>query len=365
MVQLAAQVKTDETVVMDLGIPEISVAQMEFNNNWYRNKTPVKLPLGMVSLKPEILTDYAPVNFSEKYSKTFSLKLGDASLGFQVEKEFVETLVHALNHEITIDALSDSDLLLLLELVLTPALEALEAKTSSRLVLTSNTETISADPLNSAVFFINLHELDKQYRCRLIIPDKDFSFWAELHGQREQGDLVKTSALETLVPVSLALNSRTIEIDLKSLYSLDHGDVILLGAKKTGQENLLLSAGGVPLWTARRTEDGSGVQITGPGSDVVAKTDFTVFDESKRMNDKNEDADIGEIPLNVVFEVGRKEVSVKELRNLQEGSIVSFPQDNTEEVHIVINGKKVGWGELVRIGETIGVRVERIFANGG
>ncbi len=64
-----------------------------------------------------------------------------------------------------------------------------------------------------------------------------------------------------------------------------------------------------------------------------------------------------EIPINLVVEVGRFQITVQKLMELQPGNLLELDVKPENGVDLVINGKCVGKGELLRIGETLGVRI--------
>lgn len=64
-----------------------------------------------------------------------------------------------------------------------------------------------------------------------------------------------------------------------------------------------------------------------------------------------------EIPLCVVLEVGRIQMSIKKLLELQPGNMLEVDIHPEAGVDMVVNGKKVARGELLKIGDAIGVRI--------
>lgn len=63
------------------------------------------------------------------------------------------------------------------------------------------------------------------------------------------------------------------------------------------------------------------------------------------------------IPLEVVVEVGRLKITVEKLLELQPGNILEVDVKPESGVDLVVNGRCVGKGELLRVGEMLGVRV--------
>lgn len=64
-----------------------------------------------------------------------------------------------------------------------------------------------------------------------------------------------------------------------------------------------------------------------------------------------------QIPLTLVVEVGQVQMTVEQLLKLEPGNLLEINIHPEEGVDLTINGKMVGKGELIRIGEAIGVRV--------
>ena len=69
------------------------------------------------------------------------------------------------------------------------------------------------------------------------------------------------------------------------------------------------------------------------------------------------DPDLDDLPVRLVFEVGRVELSLGELQRLAPGALVPLGRPLEEPLDIIANGRRLGRGTLVRIGESLGVRI--------
>lgn len=67
-----------------------------------------------------------------------------------------------------------------------------------------------------------------------------------------------------------------------------------------------------------------------------------------------------DIPLPIVVEVGRLNMSIKKLLELQPGNMLDLNISTDSGVDLVVHGKKIAHGELLRIGESLGIRVLEI-----
>lgn len=64
-----------------------------------------------------------------------------------------------------------------------------------------------------------------------------------------------------------------------------------------------------------------------------------------------------EIPLNVSIEIAHLRMSVQQLLELSPGNQLSLDKEPDNLVDLVVNGRCVGKGELIRMGDVLGVRV--------
>lgn len=64
-----------------------------------------------------------------------------------------------------------------------------------------------------------------------------------------------------------------------------------------------------------------------------------------------------QIPLKLTIEVGHIQMTIEKLLELEPGNLLELSVRPEEGVDLVINGKVVGKGELVRIGDVLGIRV--------
>ena len=66
------------------------------------------------------------------------------------------------------------------------------------------------------------------------------------------------------------------------------------------------------------------------------------------------------IPLSLIVEVGQLQMTMDQLLKLEPGNLLEIDIHPENGVNLTINGKVVGKGELIRIGETLGVRVLQV-----
>lgn len=66
------------------------------------------------------------------------------------------------------------------------------------------------------------------------------------------------------------------------------------------------------------------------------------------------------IEVDMSVEVGRTEITIRDLLSLNEGSVVELDRLAGEALDILVNGTMIAKGEVVMVGERFGVRVGEI-----
>jgi len=66
---------------------------------------------------------------------------------------------------------------------------------------------------------------------------------------------------------------------------------------------------------------------------------------------------IKELPLHITVELARLRMTVDQLMKLAPGNFLELPVHPEQEVSLTVNGQKIGRGELVYLGEALGIRV--------
>ncbi|MBA3957802.1 MAG: type III secretion system cytoplasmic ring protein SctQ [Parachlamydiaceae bacterium] len=67
-----------------------------------------------------------------------------------------------------------------------------------------------------------------------------------------------------------------------------------------------------------------------------------------------------EIPLSIIVEIGRLQMSVQQLMELQPGNMLDIGTRPENGVDLVVNGRRIAKGELLLIGEALGIRILEI-----
>jgi type III secretion protein Q len=291
----------------------------------------------------------------------------------------VEQLLRVL--EPGLDRLPDEPTLsLLLELVLAPLLGALEAVVGARMTLSETRSSADRDPAPGAPGF-GFHGTLEGIAWRAVL-------WAD----RESGaaePLVRIArAIERAVPlvpraldglpVPLEFRAGTMRLRWSTLSDVRPGDVLVPDAFPLAQGEVEVAAGGL---RARAVVQGAALQLQSPFSIHPARTESPMSDigdfatplgtapDRTRPNGSADlavtppETTLGSLEVTLAFELGRCQIDLARLQSIAPGYVFPLAIDAAGPVEILANGRRIGRGEIVRVGETLGVRATRLFGH--
>lgn len=73
---------------------------------------------------------------------------------------------------------------------------------------------------------------------------------------------------------------------------------------------------------------------------------------------------LGDIPVDVVIELGRRRMVLKEIASLDVDDIVELDQPMDRPLDLVVGGRVLARGELVMVGERVALRVTELVGRG-
>ena len=152
----------------------------------------------------------------------------------------------------------------------------------------------------------------------------------------------------------LHIELRGISFPLGVLRASQVGDVLILGKRATCWSNLHLTSNGSRVWCAAYD-----------GKRLVATADAPNSTLEFIMSDPNAADAADQIPVNLDFDLGNLAVPLGELASLKPGYVFELP-NSLDSVRVVIraNGTRVGHGELVAVGDVLGVQLLGLETDG-
>jgi type III secretion protein Q len=347
------------------GLPAIPPAQVDPLNAFYKRR-----PARAFSVAGRAVTITAlwpsPLQDASRRCR-LDITVDDAPGAVILSSRVIETVIHALDPNQRFDRLDPSHLALLFELALGDELSMLEASLGARLAITSvhaadDDRQNRATALAFAIAVDGLGTLDGEL---LLQPAQAIMFSQFLDrsanpASRGSKSIDPPLPEEDRVPVAVGVRVAAATFAIGDIARLSPGDVVIADQQaKTAvaviAEHLVapveLTTAGARIAAPPTRARGSAWEWSmenggnSPQPDVAQKTNFD------------------DIPVKLLFELGRIELSLAEIRQLAPGAIVPISRPLEDSVDILANGRRIGRGSLVQIGDSLGIRITRLFDN--
>jgi type III secretion protein Q len=338
-------------------LPVIPVAAIEPVNAFYRSRPALAFPLAGRTVAITASWPCAPDDGSDRCQLDITV---DGDYGaLIVSRRIVKALVGDLDPSQDVDHLDPDHLALVLELALDEALSKLEANLGSGLAIESvRPPGAAASGAVSLAFKISVDSLHAS-SGELLLPPRHATRLAQF---------VNRHAADVLPPIELPVPARirvaATTCSVAEIATLSPGDVVMADdccrqphtAIAVIAEHL---AAPVKLTVA-------GAQITAaPLRAKNSSLEWSMENGGNRsQTEVLEETELDDIPVKLLFELGRVELSLAEVRQLAPGAVIPLQRPPEESVDISANGRRIGRGSLVQIGDNLGVRIARLFHHG-
>lgn len=109
-----------------------------------------------------------------------------------------------------------------------------------------------------------------------------------------------------------------------------------------------------------KTED-DGDDPSGLGAEVA---ELEEFDEDREITptEKRKLDTILDIPVTISMEVGRSNISIRNLLQLNQGSVVELDRVAGEPLDVLVNGTLIAHGEVVVVNDKFGIRLTDVIS---
>ena len=201
-------------------------------------------------------------------------------------------------------------------------------------------------------------------QLELELPERQFS--AVLHMDslalmlvaslvQAQAPAEETTAMESL-PLALHLCIGQTQLPLDQMHRLQTGGLVFIDHSHLGGgDGLLLCAAAGPQHRLTVQARVDGHQLLILSSPAIMNTEAT--DETA-----DESLSLEQMPVELSFDLGRKMMSLQELKKLSEGQAVPLDQPLQQAVTIRANGAVIGQGQLLDIDGRVGVLISQLHA---
>jgi type III secretion protein Q len=208
---------------------------------------------------------------------------------------------------------------------------------------------------------------------RLVLQQKPRPGHAVIHGAAPVAEMFR-SFVESCAPgrpnglkpnIHVALIFGSTRLSIAEMRGLAVGDTILIDDTFEADRPLRAIAGKTLIAAARfsgpRVETVSGFAPLRGGNafrwliEPIEGVNFNMAEPDNIVA-----SSLGDMKVRLVFEVGRAELSVAEIERLGPGHVFELSRASDGHVDVIAGGRVIGSGEIVKIGDDIGVRLKRI-----
>ncbi len=184
--------------------------------------------------------------------------------------------------------------------------------------------------------------------AKLVISKEIVTAWKNQF--LKEPDLL-ASKLSSKIDFFLSINVGSVSLNYTTFEAISVGDFVILDHSyydpKTHQGSVLLTLNQNPLYQVKVKQG------------KLKVLDFAELKEDN-MEDNENTTPVKEVPLSLQIEMGKIEMSLEKLMSLQPGEVIETTINPQENVSLTLNNKTVAKGELIKVGEVIGVRILEI-----
>lgn len=126
-----------------------------------------------------------------------------------------------------------------------------------------------------------------------------------------------------------------------------------------------MSEDGMDDWAAAMAEqaESEAEQEAGDNEDAqVAELDELTDDAPITQEEKKKLDTILDIPVTISMEVGRSQISIRNLLQLNQGSVVELDRVAGEPLDVLVNGTLIAHGEVVVVNDKFGIRLTDVIS---
>lgn len=328
-------------------------------NFFYRRRC--CLEIALAGHKVSVGASYAPMSDASASDITIDLRIDDAPGELTVPRSIIDRLVSLVMPARSFRHLNAVQAAIVLELALSSVLEAIEAHAGARIALMAlHSGSVPSKPADIVKVGFALQSVELgAWRSQLTLGTEHALRLAKLIEKH-----TRPEPAEVDIRVRACLRAAATTLTMRELRSLAAGDVVLADDCCEAVETALLVIAEHLIAPAVLSSEG-GCLVATPVELLGSKWEWAMTDHGERTTrDADSERSFDDIPLRVTFEFGQIDLSLGEIRNLAPGSLVPLSRPLEDAVDIVANGRRLGRGTLVSIGDSIGVQITRLFDHG-
>ena len=332
----------------------LEVAAVHLWNAAYRLRLPWQVNLAGV---PARIT-FTPHPMPLVPGVTVDLTIAGRPAAVWVPVGFAEEMLTALPPQFDPARLSPEHLAMLAEFAMLPGLRALEERLGAAIVLVSLQSKAPDETRGPWVDVRIMRDGREEVPARLRLPPETGEAIITA-----LGDGPPPGGLDDL-PCSVAVRIGATTLPAADVASLRVGDAVLVDAAAGPDAAVAVVA---EFLAAPVVLDEAGARLEGvpqPVAGSMLEWCMTTAGQEKGSGADPEDTELAMVPVHLVFELGRLDLPLAEVQRLAPGVVLPLAAPVAGEVDILGNGRRIGRGVMVRIGDSIGVRIVRLAGHG-
>jgi type III secretion system YscQ/HrcQ family protein len=210
----------------------------------------------------------------------------------------------------------------------------------------------------------------RKISSRLLIPEKFYQEWCRRLAKRTPSRLPEQLIRE----LDLVLHLELAETHLSYAEWSQTGVGDFISLNTVDPEKIRITLEGETLFGGRMSPDGVVIEPLPPTHEVSEQMEddqenneaLSTEDEEEWEEEEATTAPANgmlspdKIPLKLTVEIGQVATTAERLLAMQAGNVIELKRSLEQGVDLVVNGKRVGKGELMQIGDQIGVRVVEV-----
>ncbi len=357
MIEIAASNSSERKTQTSAGVqaprfPVLTLQDAQAARIWHRQRVPV----GVETVRgqgPLVAQLGGPVGL-ERFSK-LHLQIAGQPCILIVPDRLIGAVWRALDVPLSAKLPAESASALV-EYMFSPALDALEEHINDS-VRVALIEPASADVWYGSFLNFTLKFLGQTYPLRFQAPDNLMHQLALVLQRSSTAPIFQKTPI-----ISVAFRLGSTVLNLRALRQLRLNDAVLFDVT-CGHQSAMVVFG--EKYAACATRNAQQITLTERPYKLSILEEHEYWSMSElsatSADPVLEQPEFEDIPIKLLFDVGRQEISIGELRGLAPGYIFELHRKPETAVEIYAGGTRIGQGELVQINETLGVRVVRLF----
>jgi len=349
---LAHSAEIAQPQVQELSFPMIAPSHVQALNAVYRRRPALAATIG--GRQASIIAAWLPADRRPDVSCRVALRLDGEAGELWLPRSLLDILVGSVDPALSLDRLGPDRAAIILEFALDSALAAVEMNLGCELAVDSysgRVERRDNDGQLPLFFTLEIEGLATT-GCELRIPP---AYALRLAEGFDRYAGVSRSVLDLPIPVCLRVAAANLAAD--EIERLSPDDVVLVDA--SCQPGHVIAVIGerlvAPVALAPEGHRLAAYPIPGATSSWTWSMPIDAMAAGWEAG-----AETDNLPLHVLFEVGRFELPASTLKQLAPNAVLPLAPLHDQTVDIVVDGQRIGRGTLMQIGNRTGVRVNTV-----